>query len=136
MVGPAAKRAAVAHLEAKMGLSLGGLRLISSAGAFCDAAARDDVQKFAAEHNVPAKSRSLRRTLERINRAWLCVEAGLARARRSARVPPAATLPAQVAPASRRLSRGGLARALLFLSDMPRAPASVPPCPLWLNGTR
>ena len=55
------------EVQAKMGLSLGGLWLISSAGAFCDAAARDDVQKFAAEHNIPAQSRSLRRTLERIN---------------------------------------------------------------------
>lgn len=55
------------EVQAKMGLSLGGLRLISSAGGFCDAAARDDVQKFAAEHNVPASNRSLRRTLERIN---------------------------------------------------------------------
>ena len=54
-------------VQAKMGLSLGGQRVIRAAGNFCDAAARDDVQKFAAEHNVPAESRSLRSALERIN---------------------------------------------------------------------
>lgn len=54
-------------VEARMGLSLGGQRIIRAAGGFCDVGARDDVQKFAAEHNVPAQSRSLRSTLERIN---------------------------------------------------------------------
>jgi aminopeptidase N/puromycin-sensitive aminopeptidase len=54
-------------VQAKMGLSLGGQRVIRAAGGFCDAAARDDVQKFAAEHNVDAQSRSVRTTLERIN---------------------------------------------------------------------
>ncbi len=50
-----------------MGLSLGGQRIIRAAGGFCDVGARDDVQKFAAEHNTPAESRSLRTSLERIN---------------------------------------------------------------------
>jgi aminopeptidase N len=54
-------------VQAKMGLSLGGQRVIRAAGGFCDAATRDDVQKFAAEHNVPVESRSLRTSLERIN---------------------------------------------------------------------
>ena len=50
-----------------MGLSLGGQRIIRAAGGFCDVGARDDVQKFAAEHNIPASSRSLRSSVERIN---------------------------------------------------------------------
>jgi aminopeptidase N/puromycin-sensitive aminopeptidase len=55
------------QVQAKMGLSLGGVRVIRAADGFCDAGARDDVRKFAAEHGVPAESRSLRTTLERIN---------------------------------------------------------------------
>ena len=54
-------------VQAKMGLSLGGIRVIRAAGGFCDAAARDDVKRFAADHNIPAESRSLRTSLERIN---------------------------------------------------------------------
>ena len=54
-------------VQAKMGLSLGGFRMIAGAGNFCDAASRDDVEKFAAEHNIPARSRSVRGALERIN---------------------------------------------------------------------
>ena len=55
------------EVQARMGLSLGGQRVVRAAGTFCDAASRDDLQKFAAEHNVPAQSRSMRSTLERIN---------------------------------------------------------------------
>ena len=54
-------------VQSKMGLSLGGQRVIRAAGTLCDAGAREDVRKFAAEHGIPAESRSLRSSLERIN---------------------------------------------------------------------
>jgi aminopeptidase N/puromycin-sensitive aminopeptidase len=45
--------------------------LIESTGAFCTVDARDDVEKFFAEHNVPASSVSMTRAIDRING---CVE--------------------------------------------------------------
>ena len=54
-------------VQGRMGISLGGLRVIRAANGLCSAAARNDMQQFAAQHHVPAQSRSLRQTLERIN---------------------------------------------------------------------
>ena len=54
-------------VQGKMGISLGGLRVIRAASGLCSITARDDMQQFAAQHHVPAQSRSLRQALERIN---------------------------------------------------------------------
>jgi aminopeptidase N/puromycin-sensitive aminopeptidase len=48
-----------------------GERLVSAAGDFCSAPARDDVQQFFASHTVAASSASLRHAVERINE---CIE--------------------------------------------------------------
>jgi aminopeptidase N len=55
------------QVQSKLGFSLGGIRMIAGTGNFCDAAAREDVEKFVAEHHIPARSRSVRSALERIN---------------------------------------------------------------------
>jgi aminopeptidase N/puromycin-sensitive aminopeptidase len=55
------------QVQTKMGLALGGMRMIAGAGNFCDAAARADLEKVAAEHNIPLGSRGVRSALERIN---------------------------------------------------------------------
>ncbi|MEQ1871101.1 MAG: M1 family metallopeptidase [Vicinamibacterales bacterium] len=51
----------------KISISLGDVRLVESLGAFCDPAARDDVRSFFAAHQLPAATRALDQTLERIN---------------------------------------------------------------------
>jgi aminopeptidase N len=51
----------------KVSISLGDVRLVESLGSFCDAAARDDVRQFFTAHKLPAASRALDQTIERIN---------------------------------------------------------------------
>jgi hypothetical protein len=41
--------------------------IVGNAGSFCDAAKRDEVQKFFTEHKVEAAERTLKLTLEQIN---------------------------------------------------------------------
>ncbi|HEY2908084.1 MAG TPA: ERAP1-like C-terminal domain-containing protein, partial [Vicinamibacterales bacterium] len=45
----------------------GDVRLVESLGAFCDARSRDDIKDFFKAHKLPAASRALEQTLERIN---------------------------------------------------------------------
>ncbi len=54
-------------LAPKITISLGDVRLVQSLGSFCDARSRDDVRSFFASHKLPAASRALDQTLERIN---------------------------------------------------------------------
>ena len=51
----------------KVTISGGDVRLAESLGAFCDARSRDDIKDFFKTHNLPAASRALDQTLERIN---------------------------------------------------------------------
>jgi aminopeptidase N len=56
-----------AELAPKITIALGDARLIDSLGAFCDRSAREDIKAFFTAHKLPAASRTLDRTLERIN---------------------------------------------------------------------
>lgn len=47
--------------------SLSGNGIVFSTGSFCDAANRDDVQRFFSEHRVPSSERALKLSAERIN---------------------------------------------------------------------
>jgi aminopeptidase N/puromycin-sensitive aminopeptidase len=47
--------------------TFGGSGIVESTGSFCTADGRDDVQKFFAEHKVPASSVSLTHAVDRIN---------------------------------------------------------------------
>jgi aminopeptidase N/puromycin-sensitive aminopeptidase len=56
-----------AALEPKITISLGDVRLVQGLGVFCDASARDDIRAFFSTHKLPAASRALDQTIERIN---------------------------------------------------------------------
>ena len=45
----------------------GDSNLVAGLGAFCDAATRADIKRFFTDHPLPAASRRLDQTLERIN---------------------------------------------------------------------
>ncbi len=47
------------------------VNVVNALGSFCDAGARDDISRFFAAHKLPAASRSLKQTIERINN---CIE--------------------------------------------------------------
>jgi aminopeptidase N/puromycin-sensitive aminopeptidase len=55
------------ELEPKITISLGDVYFANSLGSFCDAASRDDITAFFRAHKLPAASRTLDQTLERIN---------------------------------------------------------------------
>jgi len=54
------------QVAAKTTMSSGG-RIVDATQNFCDAAMRDDVQNFFAEHRVPSSERTLKQSIERIN---------------------------------------------------------------------
>jgi aminopeptidase N/puromycin-sensitive aminopeptidase len=54
-------------LEPKITISLGDVNLVNSLSAFCDPAARDDITSFFAAHKLPAATRTLSQTIERID---------------------------------------------------------------------
>jgi len=54
-------------LAPKITISLGDVRFVESLGSFCDATSRDDIKAFFAAHKLPAASRALDQTIERIN---------------------------------------------------------------------
>jgi aminopeptidase N/puromycin-sensitive aminopeptidase len=54
-------------LEGKVTIFGGDSGLINALGSFCDAASRDDITAFFAAHPLPAASRTLGQTVERIN---------------------------------------------------------------------
>jgi aminopeptidase N len=56
-----------AALAPKFSISLGDTRVVQSLESFCDPAARDDIRSFLASHKLPAASRTIDQTLERIN---------------------------------------------------------------------
>jgi aminopeptidase N/puromycin-sensitive aminopeptidase len=45
-----------------------GAEIVAAAGNFCDAVMRDDVQKFFSDHKVPSAERTLKQSLEQIDR--------------------------------------------------------------------
>jgi len=45
---------------------LGDVYLVNALSAFCDAGARDDIKAFFAAHRLPAASRTVDQTMERI----------------------------------------------------------------------
>jgi len=55
-----------ADVEKKLTVTIGG-DIVPSTGSFCDAADRDDVQRFFSEHKVPSSERTLKQVAERIN---------------------------------------------------------------------
>jgi aminopeptidase N len=55
-----------ADVEKKLSATSGG-EIVFSTGSFCDAAGRDDVQRFFSEHKVPSSERALKQVAERIN---------------------------------------------------------------------
>jgi aminopeptidase N/puromycin-sensitive aminopeptidase len=55
-------------LEPKIGVFLGASGLVGALDAFCDQGARDDIANFFAAHPQPAAARTLRQTLETIDR--------------------------------------------------------------------
>ncbi|HEV2965253.1 MAG TPA: M1 family metallopeptidase [Candidatus Angelobacter sp.] len=55
-----------ADVEKKITAANGG-GIVFGAGSFCDAASRDDVQRFFTEHKVPSSERALKQVAERIN---------------------------------------------------------------------
>jgi aminopeptidase N/puromycin-sensitive aminopeptidase len=54
-------------LAPKITISLGDVRFVEGLGVFCDAGSRDDIRSFFTAHKLPAASRTLDQTLERIN---------------------------------------------------------------------
>src|SRR5439155_9518573 len=54
-------------LQPKLAIFGGDTTVTSALGSFCDAAARDDIQSFFAQHPLPAASRRLSQTVERID---------------------------------------------------------------------
>jgi aminopeptidase N len=54
-------------LAPKFSISGGDVGLVLSLQSFCDVKARDDIRAFLASHKLPAASRSIDQTLERIN---------------------------------------------------------------------
>ena len=55
------------QLGPKTTIALGDVRLVESLGAFCDAQSRDDIKDFFKAHKLPAASRALDQTIEKIN---------------------------------------------------------------------
>jgi aminopeptidase N len=55
------------ELAPKITIALGDVRLVDALGSFCDATSRDDIKVFFAAHKLPAASRALDQTIERIN---------------------------------------------------------------------
>src|SRR5262249_458811 len=55
------------ELAPKVTISGGDVRLMESLGAFCDARSRDAIKDFFKTHKLPAASRTLDQTIERIN---------------------------------------------------------------------
>ena len=55
------------ELAPKTTIAGGDARLVESLGAFCDARSRDDIKDFFKTHKLPAASRALDQTIERIN---------------------------------------------------------------------
>jgi aminopeptidase N len=55
------------ELGPKTTISLGDVRLVESLGGFCDARSRDDIKDFFKAHKLPAASRALDQTIEKIN---------------------------------------------------------------------
>jgi L-rhamnose isomerase len=49
------------------GEELAGIYIVGSAGSFCDAGLRDQLQDFFAAHHDPASERTLKQSVERIN---------------------------------------------------------------------
>ena len=66
------------ELGPKTTISGGDTRLVESLGAFCDARSRDDVRDFFKTHKLPAASRALDQTIERINNCIAMKEKGSA----------------------------------------------------------
>jgi aminopeptidase N len=56
-----------AALEPKVKIFGGDSNVVASVGSFCDPSARDDVKAFFAAHPLPAASRALQQSLERID---------------------------------------------------------------------
>jgi aminopeptidase N len=56
------------ELEPKIRIAFGEGRVISALGNFCDARTRDDIREFFATHPLPTAARSMRETMERIDR--------------------------------------------------------------------
>jgi aminopeptidase N len=55
------------ELAPKVTIALGDVSLVESLGVFCDARTRDDIKGFLGPHKLPAASRALDQTIERIN---------------------------------------------------------------------
>jgi aminopeptidase N len=55
------------ELASKVTIFGGDTTVVSALGSFCDAAVRDDISAFFAQHPLPSAARGLTRTLERIN---------------------------------------------------------------------
>jgi aminopeptidase N len=55
------------ELAPKLKISGGEVRVVQSLNSFCDTASRDDIRAFFASHKLPAASRTIDQTLERIN---------------------------------------------------------------------
>jgi aminopeptidase N/puromycin-sensitive aminopeptidase len=64
------------ELGPKVTISLGDVRLAESLDAFCDARSRDDIRDFFKTHKLPAASRTLDQTFERINNCLAMKEKG------------------------------------------------------------
>ena len=54
-------------LGPKLTIAGGDLTLVEALGSFCDARSRDDIREFFRTHKLPAASRALDQTIERIN---------------------------------------------------------------------
>jgi aminopeptidase N len=55
-----------AELESKIVVAFGDLTIVTALGSFCDASTRDDIRQFFAGRSLPATTRTLDQTLERI----------------------------------------------------------------------
>jgi aminopeptidase N len=55
------------ELEQRLGVFLGIPNVVGATGAFCDAAAREDIRRFFDAHRIPSAERALRRSLESID---------------------------------------------------------------------
>jgi aminopeptidase N len=54
-------------LAPKFSIALGDVTVVRALQSFCDVKSRDDIRAFLASHKLPAASRSIDQTLERIN---------------------------------------------------------------------
>jgi aminopeptidase N/puromycin-sensitive aminopeptidase len=64
------------ELEPKTTISGGDTGLVGALAAFCDARSRDDIKDFFKTHKLPAASRALDQTIERINNCIAMKEKG------------------------------------------------------------